>query len=106
MKTNHIILCTSVFLLMVFPEAKSQDNKHIIGISYGFQYINGDIWVGDPYNIWIDQTSSSIIEGFYYYKLAKHIQTGFYCDFETGIEFMISLLLLQVKIIATIEANH
>ena len=84
MKPNHIILCTSVFLLMVFPEAKSQDSKHIIGISYGFQYINGDIWVGDPYNIWIDQTSSSILEGFYYYKLAKHFQTGFYCDFETG----------------------
>ena len=84
MKTKHFFLYTLAFLILFFTQAKSQDRKHVIGISYGFQYRNGDIWVGDPYNLWIDQTSSSIIEGFYYYKLAKQFQIGLYSDFETG----------------------
>ena len=84
MKTKYFILCTSVILIMFMSEAKSQDKKHVIGVSYGFQYKITDIWVGDPYNIWIDQTSSSIIEGFYYYKVAKQFQTGVYIDFESG----------------------
>ena len=67
-----------ITLLGFFTEAKPQDRKHITGLSYGFQYKTSDIWVGDSYNIWIDQVSSSIIEGFYYYKLAKHFQVGIY----------------------------
>jgi hypothetical protein len=84
MKTKYSFLCTIVFLLMIFIEAKSQDSKHVVGLSYGFQYRITDIWVGYPYNLWIDQTSSSIIEGFYYYKVSKQFQTGVYIDFETG----------------------
>lgn len=83
MNTKHFFLLI-VLLAIFFTEAKSQDKKHIAGISYGFQYKISDIWVGDPYNFWIDQTSSIIFEGFYYYKLSSLFQAGFYCDFEKG----------------------
>ena len=72
-------------LLLIFPNvAISQEKKHVAGISYGFQYQITDIWVGDPYNLWIDQTSATIFEGFYYYKLSNLFQAGAYCDFEIG----------------------
>jgi hypothetical protein len=84
MKTKNLFLCLIVILLMNFIEANTQDSRHVVGLSYGFQYRITDIWVGDPYNLWIDQTASSIIEGFYYYKLAKQLQAGFFLDFEAG----------------------
>jgi hypothetical protein len=71
---------TKFLLILFFMTANisfSQEQKHVIGLSYGFQYKDGDIWVGDPYNLWIDQTASSIIEGFYYYRLSPLFQTGF-----------------------------
>ncbi len=78
---------TKFLLILFFMTANisfSQEQKHVIGLSYGFQYKDGDIWVGDPYNLWIDQTASSIIEGFYYYRLSPLFQTGFYFDYEAG----------------------
>ena len=72
-------------LLLIFPNAAiSQEKKHVAGISYGFQYQITDIWVGDSYNLWIDQTSATIFEGFYYYKLSSLFQAGIYCDYEMG----------------------
>lgn len=74
-----------LFLSTIFSnQLISQDHKHIAGISYGFQYKDGDIWVGDPYNIWIDQTSSTMIEVFYLRELSTLFQAGGYIDFETG----------------------
>jgi hypothetical protein len=73
-----------VFMILLFMDANSQDKKHVVGLSYGFQYKIADIWVGDPYNLWIDQTSSFIIEGFYHYKVARQFRTGIFIDYETG----------------------
>ena len=83
MKTKVYLLVFAMLTLFLI-NVQAQDNKHIVGISYGFQYKTTDIWVGSPHNIWIDQTSSKIVEGFYYYELSKLFQVGAYCDFEYG----------------------
>lgn len=83
MKAKQFLLIMLVLLVGV-NDTIAQAKKHIAGISYGFQYKNGDIWVGDPYNLWIDQTSSVIIEGYYYHKLSSLFQAGVYGEFETG----------------------
>jgi len=73
----------SVILILLFLSVNAQnDKKHIVGITYGFEYMDEDIWVGDPYNAWIKQTSSNIVEMFYYYKLSQLFHIGTYIDFE------------------------
>jgi hypothetical protein len=80
-----VIVIQFLLLTAIFSNpGMSQDQKHTAGISYGFQYKVTDIWVGDPYNIWIDQTSSSIFDAFYLYKLSSLFQVGGFMDFETG----------------------
>ena len=82
MQTKGIML---VILSALLPlQLNAQDDRHAVGLSYGFQYKITDIWVGEPYNIWIDQTSAAIVEGFYYYRVARQFQTGVYIDFEAG----------------------
>jgi hypothetical protein len=95
MKTKTVLLL--LFLTIITNVSFSQDQKHIAGLSYGFQYKDGDIWVGDPYNLWVDQTGSSIIEGFYYYRLSPLFHVGFYCDFETGKFDVIGLPVQEAK---------
>jgi hypothetical protein len=90
MQTRRLLLLI-IYILSISVPAVPQAKKYVIGLSYGFQYQIEDIWVGDPYNIWIDQTSSSIIEGFVYYKLSPLFQTGLYCDFESGLFDLIYL---------------
>lgn len=95
MKTKTILIL--LFFMIIANVSYSQEQKHIVGLSYGFQYKDGDIWVGNPYNLWIDQTGSSIIEGFYYYRLSPLFQTGFYCDFEAGNFDVIGLPVQEAK---------
>jgi hypothetical protein len=78
------IISILLLLTLISGTSLSQEQKHIIGFSYGFQYKDGDIWIGDPFDLWIDQTSSTIFEGFYYYRLSSLFQAGFYCDYEAG----------------------
>jgi len=107
MKTLHVY-CVLVLAVIFAAKTDAQDKNNIVGLSYGFQYKAGDIWVGDPYNFWIDQTSSVIVEGFYYRKLSSLFQAGFYCDFEKGEFDIIGLPVQEAKRlgIGTIWLGH
>lgn len=78
------LLFIGMVIMTLCLTVNAQEKRYIAGISYGFQYKITDIWVGDPYNIWIDQTSSSIVEGFVYRRLSDLFQAGLYCDYEWG----------------------
>ena len=70
----------------------SQNSQYAIGAYYGFQDREiVDIWVGDPYNIWIDQTSSSIFGLLARYRVSPHFELGLYTEFEKGVFDVIGL---------------
>ena len=74
-----------MIILTLSSIALSQDSKYAIGISYGFQDREvEDIWVGDPYNIWIDQTSSNIFGLLVRYRVSPHFELGLFTEFESG----------------------
>lgn len=77
----------SVLIIFAFSSiALSQNSKYAVGVSYGFQDREiVDIWVGDPYNIWIDQTSSSIFGLLARYRVSPHFELGLYTEFEKGV---------------------
>ena len=76
----------SVLIILTFSNiALSQNAKYAVGVTYGFQDREvEDIWISNPYNIWIDQTSSNIFGLFCRYRVSSNFELGIYTEYEKG----------------------
>ncbi len=82
---NKQMLIVLLSIISISSVLKSQNGDYAVGLSYGFQDRElVDIWVGEPYNIWIDQISSNIFTGFCRYRVSPHFELGLFTEFETG----------------------